>query len=141
MLSNAITITANAFNSVKDKHKEPYILHCLTVMFTVKPLGEDYAIVGVLHDLIENTSWTIPMLIASGFNKKVTTAVDLLIYILNISYQTYIEVLAKNPIALEVKLADLRHNSDITRSLGMKNLEKYHKAYAYLIKEKNVGKS
>jgi hypothetical protein len=49
----------------------------------------------------------------------------------------YVKVIATNPIARKVKMADLRHNSDLSRldvvdEWALKRNEKYRRALAYL---------
>jgi (p)ppGpp synthase/HD superfamily hydrolase len=62
MLARAIEIASKEFVNVTDKSGRPYILHCLWVMNKVRHLGDTYMIVAVLHDLIEDTHWTLEML-------------------------------------------------------------------------------
>jgi len=62
-LGKAIAIAATAFEGAIDKGGNPYILHCLWVMNAVRHLGEDYMIVAVLHDLLEDTDWTAERLV------------------------------------------------------------------------------
>jgi len=137
MLDIAIAITAEAFRGKFDKGGSPYILHCLHVMDTVRPQTELNRTVGVLHDLIEDTSYTLDDLYKLGFNHEVVEAVSACTHIDNVPYDDYIMALAKNSTSRAVKLADLRHNSDITRMKGVRDkdfarLVKYHKAYKYL---------
>ncbi len=137
MLDVAIAITAEAFRGKFDKGGKPYILHCLHVMNTVAPQTELNRIVGVLHDLVEDTSYDLEGLYKLGFNHEVVKAVQACTHFNNESYDDYIMRLAGNPNARAVKLADLRHNSDITRMKGVRDkdferLVKYHKAYKFL---------
>lgn len=136
MLSKAIRIAAQAFEGKYDKGGNPYILHCLHVMNAVKDHGEDYMIVAVLHDLLEDTDWTSKMLLDEGFTDRIIFAVEVLTHGKE-TYEQYIERVAFFDIPCTVKMADLRHNSDITRLKGLaekdfKRLEKYAKAYDYL---------
>ena len=141
MLSKAIRIAAEAFEGKYDKGGQPYILHCIHVMNAVKDYGEDYMIVAVLHDLIEDTDWTLIQLGKAGITNRQVEALKLLTHLPNESYTSYIEELSTDPIARTIKMADLRHNSDIMRMKGLREkdfqrLEKYHKAYAYLKENK-----
>lgn len=137
MLGKAIKIASDSFENIKDKGGRPYILHCLWVMDKVRHLGEKYMIVAVLHDLVEDTNWTISMLANEGFNDETLTALSLLDFTTTKSYQGRIVIIKNNPIAKEVKMRDIEHNSKITRlkGIGEKDLirmKKYHKAYQYL---------
>lgn len=107
MLSKAISIAAQAFEGKYDKEGNPCILHCLHVMNAVKDYSEDYMIVAVLHDLLENTNWTAQMLLDKGFSESLVIAIKHLTHIKGEPYDVYIEFLSKHPIARIVKMADL----------------------------------
>jgi len=140
MLSKAIRIAAEAFEGKYDKGGKPYILHCLHVMSQMPEDDEELRCIAVLHDLIEDTNWTISRLIEQEFSDRVVTGILDLTHEDDVSYDTYLKRLALNKDAVKVKLADLRHNSDITRLKGLRKkdfdrLEKYHRAYEYLRSE------
>jgi len=137
MIDIAISITAVAFEGKFDKGGTPYILHCLHVAHKVRELGDDATIVAVLHDLVEDTHWTLDMLREKGFSERVITLVDALTHRKSESYDDYLARVAVHTIARAIKRADLHHNSDITRMKGLRKkdfdrLAKYHRAYAYL---------
>lgn len=139
-LDLAISIVAEAFEGKFDRGGQPYILHCLWVMNKVSHLGEDYMIAAVCHDLVEDTDITVADLYEFGFRPEVVVAIDFLTHRDTDTYQNYIRKISRNPIAKEVKLRDLEHNSKITRLKGLREkdfirLEKYHAAYLFL-KEK-----
>lgn len=136
-LATAIKIASAAFESKEDKGGQPYILHCLHVMHNIDPKDEDLRIIAVLHDLVEDTDWGLVDLKHAGFSMRVISAVNALTHKSDESYDAYIKRISLNEDARKVKLADLRHNSDIHRMKGLRKkdfdrLEKYHKAYAYL---------
>ena len=138
MLGRAIEIAASAHSGQIDKGGKPYILHPLWVMDRVRHLGEDYMIVAVLHDVIEDSSWTFEALVKEGFNQNVMYALALLTHDPSKSYDDYIKAISTDPIAKEVKLRDLEHNTKITRLKGLRKkdidrIEKYHRAYTYLL--------
>jgi (p)ppGpp synthase/HD superfamily hydrolase len=138
MLGRAIEIAASAHANQVDKGSKPYILHPLWVMDRVRHLGEDYMIVAVLHDVVEDSKeWSFVDLSKEGFNQNVMYALSLLTHNPDIPYDDYIKAIATDPIAKAVKLRDLEHNSKITRLKGLRKkdfdrLEKYHRAYTYL---------
>ena len=137
MLDRAIEIAGIAFAGKNDKGGVPYVLHCLHVMHQVKHLGEEAMIAAVLHDLIEDTNWTIGMLGVEGFTRHTISVIDLLTHRNNETYDAYINRISVSTTARAIKMADLRHNSDIHRMKGLKlkdfdRLAKYHKAYAFL---------
>lgn len=136
-LGKAIAIASKAFESKTDKGGTPYILHCLHVMDKVKGLGEEAMISAVLHDLVEDTDWTLDDLLAEGFSHTVTAVIGLLTHRKGVEYMAYVEELSISPVARAIKMADLRHNSDINRMKGLtekdfERLQKYHRAYAFL---------
>lgn len=138
MLGRAIEIAAVAHSGQVDKGGKPYILHPLWVMDRVRHLGEDYMIVAVLHDVIEDSNITFMDLIKEGFNQNVMFALGLLTHDPLISYDDYIKAISTDPIAKAVKLRDLEHNTKVTRLKGLRKkdfdrLEKYHRAYTYLL--------
>jgi len=138
MLGKAIEIAATAHAGQVDKGGRPYILHPLWVMDKVRHLGDDYMIVAVLHDVVEDSEWSFGDLIKEGFNQNVMYALSLLTHEPAVLYDDYIKAIATDSIAKAVKLRDLEHNTKITRLKGLRKkdfdrLEKYHRAYTYLM--------
>jgi len=129
-------MASEVFEGKFDKGGKPYILHCLHVMNHVDPNDEELMCIAVLHDVIEDSNVTARD-IAGLFSPRIAFAVDLLTHKKEDSYDDYIKNIARNKDAIKVKLADLEHNSNITRlkGLGKKDfdrLEKYARAYTYL---------
>lgn len=137
-LAYAISIVAKAFKDRLDKSGEPYILHCLYVMY--KQTSVTRMIIAILHDLIEDTDWTIEDLRGKGFGSSILVPLELLTHDPTVkTYEEYIRDISTNDDARAVKLADLEHNSQITRLKGLTKsdfakIEQYHKAYVYLSK-------
>ena len=136
-LGNAIALAAEEFKGKVDKGGNPYILHCLHVMNTCGSNDENVLIAAVLHDLIEDTDYTYKKLLDAGCSTAVIHLLHLLTHDDKDSYDSYIQIIANSKQATLIKLADLRHNSDITRMKGLRKkdfdrLEKYHKAFMYL---------
>ena len=101
---------------------------------------EDTTVVALLHDVIEDTDYTLDDLTKMGFGKTVTDALFLLTHDDDTPYMDYVAKIKQNPIAKAVKLADLAHNSDTTRlnTVDHKALlrkEKYKKAIELLRKD------
>lgn len=140
MLGKAIAIASVAFENKVDKSGKPYILHCLRVMNSVKHLGEEVMTIAVLHDLVEDCKeWNYDNFIKAKFNQRVTWGVMCMTHDPEDSYEEYIKKIALNEDARQVKMADLKDNSDITRLKGLTKkdldrIEKYHRAYEYLKK-------
>lgn len=131
-LARAIQIAAEAHQGQVDKAGEPYILHCLRVMLKVESREE--RIVVVMHDLLEDTSWSRGDLEREGFSREVVNAIVALTRMAGESYEAFVRRAASNPIARSVKLADLEDNMDLSRipeatERDRERLEKYERAY------------
>ncbi|MCB0084212.1 MAG: HD domain-containing protein [Caldilineaceae bacterium] len=134
-LTKAIEIAARAHADQTDKVGAPYILHPLRIMMRVT--GEEEQIVAVLHDVVEDSDYTLDDLRAAGFAPEIVEAVDLLTHRDEDSYDAYVERLSTNPLARRVKLGDLEDNMDIKRleqitPKALARLERYHKAWVFL---------
>lgn len=130
-LEKAIEIAARAHAGQKQKNGQPFVLHPLHMMFHVQSAEEQ--ITAVLHDVVEDTGATFEEIERAGFPAAIIEALRLLTRTEGQTYQTYIEQIKANPLARQVKLADLRHNIDVLRipHLEDKDLErcrKYHRA-------------
>jgi (p)ppGpp synthase/HD superfamily hydrolase len=132
-LERAIQIATEAHRGQVDKAGNDYILHPLRVMELGNSLEEK--IVGILHDVVEDTDWTFERLADEGFSP---TVLDALRCVTKLSedepYDHFISRVQANPLAIAVKLNDLSDNMDIRRlkTLTEKDfirLQKYHKAY------------
>lgn len=138
-LERAIQIATEAHKGQLDKAGRDYIGHPLRVMEMGKT--EDEKIVGVLHDVIEDTGWTFEMLEAEGFSREVIEALRCVTKLSeNENYDDFIERVKKNPLAVAVKINDLTDNMDIRRlpylsDKDVKRLKKYLKAYKKLTGE------
>ena len=138
-LQRAIEIATQAHKGQVDKSGKEYIGHPLRVMEMGKT-GEE-KIVGVLHDVVEDTDWTFEMLEAEGFSKEVIDALRCVTKVSeNENYDDFIERVKTNPLAVAVKINDLSDNMDIRRlpylsDKDVKRLKKYLKAYKKLIGE------
>lgn len=138
-LQRAIEIATVAHKGQFDKSGKDYIGHPLRVMEMGKT--EEEKIVGVLHDVIEDTDWTFERLEAEGFSREVIAALRCITKNSeNENYDDFIERVKKNPLAVAVKINDLTDNMDIRRlpylsDKDVKRLKKYLKAYKRLTGE------
>ena len=138
-LQRAIEIATEAHSGQLDKSGKDYIGHPLRVMEMGKT--EEEKIVGVLHDVVEDTEWTLEALTAEGFSKEVINALRCVTKVSeNENYDDFIDRVKKNPLAVAVKINDLTDNMDIRRlpylsDKDVKRLKKYLKAYKKLIGE------
>lgn len=135
-LELAIAIALMAHAGQIDKAGAPYILHPLRVMLA--QTSEAARIAGVLHDVVEDgDGWTLERLRAEGFSPEVVDAVDHLTKREEErnDYPAFVRRAAANPIARQVKLADLTDNCDLTRiahpsEQDLARVEKYRQAIA-----------
>ena len=138
-LQRAIEIATEAHQGQFDKAGRDYIGHPLRVMEMGKTKEEK--IVGVLHDVIEDTDWTFEKLAEEGFSDEVIAALRCVTKISeNENYDDFIDRVKKNPLAVAVKINDLTDNMDIRRlpylsDKDVKRLKKYLKAYKRLTGE------
>lgn len=138
-LERAIEIATEAHKGQYDKAGNDYIGHPLRVMDMGRT--EEEKIVGVLHDVVEDTEWTFAQLAAEGFSQEVIDALQCVTKLSeNENYDDFIERVKKNPLATAVKVNDLSDNMDIRRlpylsDKDVKRLKKYLKAYKKLIGE------
>lgn len=138
LLAKAIAIASTSFQDCFDMGGQPYILHCMYVMHKVKHLGDEAMICAILHDLLEDCKeWNFDKLREEGFTQEIITTLELLTHRKETDYMDYIKAISVHKIARAVKMADLEHNSKITRLKGLRKkdidrLEKYMRAYEYL---------
>lgn len=137
-LQKAISIAVKAHEGQTDKAGMPYILHPLKVMHYTKSQDIKVLCAAVLHDAVEdNKNITYEYLRSEGISEEVIQAVRALTKIPGQSYNEYKQAVKSNSIARIVKMADLRHNSDIRRLKGVtqKDIERtarYHQFYLEL---------
>lgn len=159
MLGQAIAIAAECHKNQLDKQGMPYILHPITVMLSNMQETPDYELLAlaVCHDVIEDSADPLILEKLSEFPQTFRFSLSLLTHPRSVSYEDYISRIGYGTVtgdviggflsdsqkleatvrAIKVKIADLRHNSDITRLKGVtdKDLEriaKYHRSYLFL---------
>ncbi|MFL6332268.1 MAG: HD domain-containing protein [Pyrinomonadaceae bacterium] len=140
-VEDAIAIAARAHKGQQDKAGAPYVLHPLRMMLRMD--SEAAMMAAVLHDVVEDTDWTLERLRGEGFSEEVLEAVDCLTHRAGESYQEFVQRVRTNPIARQVKVADLEDNMNLRRmgQVGPKDLErleKYHRAWCVLT---NAGRT
>ena len=131
----ALSIARKAHEGQLDKAGVDYIEHPIYVASQVAT--EEEKAVALLHDVIEDSPVSAEELLQAGLPETVVTAVQVLTKKKEQDYQTYLETVKKNPLARVVKLADLKHNSDLSRLSSItekdrERLKKYKKAIDFL---------
>ena len=122
-----------------DKGGNPYIVHPINVMLSLKTMDEK--IVGLFHDILEDTDTTIEELKELGLTDEQILAIDILTRKKDQSYNEYIDEVASDPLTINVKIADLLDNMDLSRieyptEEDYKRLQKYIKTFGKLVKIK-----
>lgn len=151
-LGQAIALASKLFENITDKSGEPYILHCLEVRRNVMKWNDlELEIGAVLHDVVEDTHYTLQMLLDEEYSPRVVDIVDGLTKREGESYEDFILRIIKNQDHIKCKMGDIEHNSLIPRLKGVRQkdldrITKYNKAWylldSYLIKSsKNLGVS
>ena len=135
MTKKAMKLCFEAHKDQTDKSGMPYVFHPFHLAEQMP--DEDTTIVALLHDVIEDTPYTLDDLRAMGFNEQVLDALALMTHDKRIPYMDYVAKIKGNKIARTVKLADLKHNSDLSRldtvdEKALKRIEKYRQAIALL---------
>ena len=135
-LEDAIALAVHAHAGQRDKAGAPYILHPLRLMIR---LGHDATaherMAAVLHDVVEDTPFTLQRLTELGCPPEVLAALELLTRRASDSYEQFIERVLPNPIARRVKRADLEDNMDLLRletiaAKDLDRLQRYRRAWA-----------
>lgn len=134
-LERAVAIAAEAHAGQVDKAGAPYLLHPLRLMLQMESTEE--RIVAVLHDVVEDSDWSLEHLHAEGFSPVVVEAVASVTRRDDETYEAFVLRAAHNPIGHRVKLADLRDNCDLSRipnptPKDHDRMAKYRKAIALL---------
>lgn len=138
LYQQALVIAEDAHKGQVDKAGMDYIQHPLFVASLVE--GELAKTVALLHDVVEDSDWTLEDLRMEVLPEEVVQAVGILTKNRDESYEEYLMHVKQNPLARQVKLADLKHNSDLSRLANVtdrdrKRVAKYQKAIAFLSEE------
>jgi len=119
LLGKVLVLSTNAHAGQFDKGGKPYILHPLAVMALLNSDDEELQCIALLHDVIEDTKTTWKELEEIGCTPRIIEAVKALTKMPGQSYDEYKEGVFENKDAMLVKMADLRHNTDIRRLKGV----------------------
>jgi len=141
LLEKAIQIAVAAHSGAKRKNGTPYVLHPLRMMCRLQHESEQ--IVAVLHDVIEDTHWTLDDLKREGFPDHILAALDCVTKRAGETYEAFIDRAASNPLARSVKLADLEDNMNVAElptvtPQDSARMAKYRKAWHRLTDQTGV---
>ena len=131
----ALKLSFEAHKNQTDKSGLSYVYHPFHL--AEQMTDENSTVVALLHDVVEDTEYTFEDLQKLGFNDVVIEALKLLTHDDAVPYMDYVKVIQGNEIARAVKLADLKHNSDLTRldfvdEKAHARMEKYEEAIKLL---------
>lgn len=134
-LERAISLAVEAHRGQKDRNGAPYILHPLRVMARVQTTEQKT--VAILHDVVEDTPWTLEALRTEGFSEAIVRALDCLTRREGEDYFHFVQRSKSDPIARVVKLADLEDNMDVNRltrvtDQDVERLNRYKRAKAMI---------
>ena len=135
LTKKAMKIAFEAHKNQTDKTGLPYIFH--PVHLAEQMTDEVTTCAALLHDVAEDTDITLEELAAMGFDGEILNVLRLLTHDPSVPYMDYVRKIKTNPLAVQVKLADLRHNSDLTRldvvdDKALRRAEKYREAIRIL---------
>ena len=134
-LEDAIALAVEAHRGQRDKAGRTYILHPLRVMMRLETDTE--RMVAVLHDVVEDSAWTLEQLRTLGYPEEVLGALEHLTKREGETYEAFIERVRPHALARRVKLADLEDNMDVRRLMAVtpkdaERLARYRAAWARL---------
>lgn len=137
MLNKMLVLATNRHAGQFDRGGNPYILHPLKVMYYLKSNDEELQCIALAHDLVEDTDTSYTELRELGFTERIIQGIAALTKLPGETYDEYKLRVKANPDAIKVKMADLRHNTDVRRLKGVTDkdlarMEKYHRFYMEL---------
>ena len=135
MTKKALKLCFEAHRDQTDKSGMPYVFHPFHLAEQMDT--EESTTVALLHDVVEDTDYTLENLMAMGFPNDVIDALALMTHDPKVPYMDYIQSIGTNHLSTKVKLVDLRHNSDLSRlekvdTKALERVEKYSRAIRYL---------
>ena len=135
LTKKALKLCFEAHKEQTDKSGMPYVFHPFHL--AEQMADEATTVVALLHDVVEDTELTFDDLEKQGFGEEIISALKLLTHNDDTPYMDYVAKIKNNKIAIVVKLADLKHNSDLSRldtvdEKALKRKEKYEKAIKLL---------
>lgn len=132
LVYKSLEIVTRVFNEKCDKGGFPYVIHLLKVYSGVSEYMEK--VCALLHDVIEDTDVTYDDLREVGYSEEIISILTILTKLKGEDYQEYINrIIASNNVhAMNIKLADLRHNMDSSRIKNptTNDMERITKRYA-----------
>ena len=137
LTKKALKLSFEAHRDQVDKTGLPYVFHPFHL--AEQMTDEVSCVCALLHDVVEDTDYTLDDLCERGFPEEVIAVLALLTHEEGVPYMEYVGKIKENPIAVQVKLADLAHNSDESRldvidEYALRRAEKYRAARELLLR-------
>ena len=127
MTETAMRIAYAAHHGQTDKGGVPYVFH--PYHLAEQMTTEATVTAALLHDVVEDTAYTVEDLRREGISEEVLTAVLLLTHDRGVDYMEYVKRIKPNPVARAVKIADLKHNTDPTRACADPHIREKMRRY------------
>ena len=133
----ARALATKAHEGQTDKAGLPYITHPERVALRME--SPELQVIGWLHDTVEDTTLTVKD-IAERFGPETAASVDAISRRDGEKWSGYLDRVAANPMARQVKISDQIDNSNLSRipHVTLKDVErqkKYNKALKKLLEE------
>ncbi len=130
LLERAIRLATKAHKGQTDRFGQPFILHVLRVITNARDPEE--RLLAALHDVLERSAITVEELREKGFPENVLTALTHISKLPQEDYEAYIERVARNPLAVRVKVIDLADKMDLrdVGELSVADLKRYNRQLA-----------
>lgn len=146
LIYKSLEIITKLFNDKTDKGNLPYVIHLLKVYSGVSEYIEK--VCALLHDVVEDTDVTFDDLKKVGYTDEIIEILEILTKLKGEDYRKYIDRIIEsgNIHAMNIKLADLKHNMDIKRIVNPKAndyeriTKRYEPAYERIFNKLNEGK-
>ena len=139
-LEDAIILAVEAHRGRRDMLGRPYILHPLRLMSRLSTPAEQ--MVALLHDVIADSDMTIDDFRARRYDPEVVESLDRLARRDDEEFDAFIERVAQDTVARQVKIADLADNLDLRNwpKIGERErLERYRRGWETLIRADRGG--
>ena len=135
LTKKAMKLCFEAHRDHVDKTGIPYVFH--PIHLAEQMTDELTTVCALLHDVVEDTPYTFADLQEMGFPARMIEVLRLLTHENGVPYMDYVRRIATDPVAKQVKIADLKHNSDLTRldavdEKALNRVEKYAQALKIL---------
>lgn len=137
LLNKMLLLATNKHAHQFDKGGSPYILHPIAVMYLLENADEELRCIALGHDIIEDCNVTYKELRELGFTERIIEGIRCMTKVPGETYEEYKDRVKSNRDSIRVKIADLRHNTDIRRLKGLSDkdnirMQRYFQFYMEL---------